>query len=136
MTSDLLLAIDIGNTSIAIGLFDGEELAATFRIATDQDNLPDEYAMLVLALLRARGIDPGVVSAAVLSSTVPPLIQTFVHVCRNYFSVEGTLDHVPERLRPGMEGVGKIIIGERRLAWIWSRQGFDWLRLRLWAWQP
>jgi multidrug resistance efflux pump len=55
---------------------------------------------------------------------------------RNYFSVEGKLDRVPVRLRPGMEGVGKIAVGERRLAWIWSRQGVDWVRLRLWAWQP
>jgi multidrug resistance efflux pump len=55
---------------------------------------------------------------------------------RNYFSVEGKLDRVPERLRPGMEGVGKIAVGERRLAWIWSRQGVDWIRLRLWAWLP
>jgi hypothetical protein len=55
---------------------------------------------------------------------------------RNYFSVEGQLDRVPVRLRPGMEGVGKIAVGERRLAWIWSRQGVDWVRLKLWAWQP
>ena len=55
---------------------------------------------------------------------------------RNYFSVEGTLDRVPDRMRPGMEGVGKIAVGERRLAWIWSRQGVDWIRLKLWAWLP
>ena len=55
---------------------------------------------------------------------------------RNYFSVEGTLDRVPERLRPGMEGVGKIAVGQRRLARIWTRQGVDWFRLKLWAWQP
>jgi hypothetical protein len=73
----------------------------------------------------------------VLDFTVTQIVPVSVaRDGRNYFSVEGTLDRVPERLRPGMEGVGKIIIGERRLAWIWSRQGIDWLRLRLWAWQP
>jgi multidrug resistance efflux pump len=55
---------------------------------------------------------------------------------RNYFSVEAALDRVPDRLRPGMEGVGKIAVGKRRLAWIWSRQGVDWIRLKLWAWLP
>ncbi|MGE0229383.1 MAG: type III pantothenate kinase [Dehalococcoidia bacterium] len=87
-TPSLLLAIDIGNTSIAIGLYDREKLAATFRIATDQENLPDEYAMLVLSLLRTRDIDPTHVGSAIISSTVPPLLLTFGEVCRNYFHVE------------------------------------------------
>jgi type III pantothenate kinase len=88
MPSPLLLAIDIGNTSIAIGVYRDAEVIATYRIATDQDNLPDEYAMLLLSLLRTKGIDPAEVGAAALSSTVPPLITTFVDVCRNYFEVE------------------------------------------------
>lgn len=85
---DLLLALDIGNTSIAIGVYEGDTLAATFRIATDQDNLPDEYAMLLLSLLRTRGIEPEDIAAAVLSSTVPSLVTTFERVCREYFDVE------------------------------------------------
>lgn len=86
--SDLLLAIDIGNTSIAIGVYEGARLAHTARIATDQENLPDEYAMLVLGLLQARSIDPARVSAAAISSTVPQLEGTFRQVCRGYFDVE------------------------------------------------
>ena len=85
---DLLLAIDIGNTSIAIGLFHGEELEATFRVATDQDNFADEYAMLVLGLLRTANIQPERVHAAIMSSTVPPLLATFREVCQRYFQVE------------------------------------------------
>lgn len=87
MTDDLLLAIDIGNTSIAIGLYRDDELHATFRIATDQENLPDEYAMLLLSLLRTRDIAPESVRAAIVSSTVPSLLNTFSEVCRNYFHV-------------------------------------------------
>lgn len=87
-TDKLLIAIDIGNTSIAVGLYDDEDLVATFRIATDQDSLPDEYAMLLLALLRTKGIEPEQVSAATMSSTVPPLVHTFTEVCRGYFHVE------------------------------------------------
>jgi type III pantothenate kinase len=88
MAAPLLLAIDIGNTSIAIGVFEGETLRATLRIATDQENLPDEYAILVLSLLQTRGIASEEIGSAVLSSTVPPLIATFVEVCREYFKVE------------------------------------------------
>ena len=88
MAASLLLAIDIGNTSIAIGVFDGETMRASMRIATDQENLPDEYAILLLSLLQTRGIAREEVAAAALSSTVPPLIATFVEVCRVYFKVE------------------------------------------------
>jgi type III pantothenate kinase len=88
MPSSLLLAIDIGNTSIAIGVYDGEELRATLRIATDQENLPDEYAILLLSLLKTRNVEAEEIGAAVLSSTVPPLITTFTEVCREYFHVE------------------------------------------------
>lgn len=86
--SNLLLAIDIGNTSIAIGVYDGSEQHAAFRIATDQENLPDEYAMLMLGLLASRGIDPSHIGAAMLSSTVPPLVATFQQVCSAHFDVE------------------------------------------------
>lgn len=55
---------------------------------------------------------------------------------RNYFRVEGTLDAVPEGLRPGMEGVAKITIGRRSLAWIWTREAIDWGRLKVWTWLP
>ena len=79
--SRLLLAIDIGNTSIAIGVYDGEALQATFHIATDRENLADEFAMLMLSLLRAHGIESQQVASAVLSSTVPPLIAIFEEVC-------------------------------------------------------
>ena len=55
---------------------------------------------------------------------------------RNYFRVEARLDETPERLRPGLEGVGKIGVEDRLLAWIWTRQVIDWLRLQLWTWMP
>lgn len=55
---------------------------------------------------------------------------------RNYFRVECTLLRHSERLRPGMEGVGKISIGERKLVWIWTHELIDWVRLALWTWLP
>jgi hypothetical protein len=55
---------------------------------------------------------------------------------RNYFRVEAELQRTPERLRPGMEGVGKIEVDRRRLVWIWTHTVIDWLRLSSWRWLP
>jgi multidrug resistance efflux pump len=55
---------------------------------------------------------------------------------RNYFRVEAQLAYTPARLRPGMEGIGKIAIDRRLLVWIWTHQALDWVRLTLWSWWP
>jgi RND family efflux transporter MFP subunit len=52
----------------------------------------------------------------------------------NFFAVEARLEDAPELLRPGMGGVGKIDVGSRQLAWIWTHRLLDWLRLRVWTW--
>ncbi len=58
------------------------------------------------------------------------------HEGRNVFRVEAQVQGPPARLRPGMEGVGKIVVGERSLIWIWTHNLVDWVRLTLWAWTP
>lgn len=57
---------------------------------------------------------------------------------RNVFRVEAELDpeHAGARLRPGMEGVAKVFVDERRLAWIWTHEALDWIRLKAWSWLP
>lgn len=55
---------------------------------------------------------------------------------RNCFRIEGVLAAPGERLRPGMEGVGKVEVGERRLIWVWTHRLVDWLRLFAWTWLP
>jgi multidrug resistance efflux pump len=55
---------------------------------------------------------------------------------RNYFRVEAKLDYNDARLRPGMEGIGKIEVDSRHYVWIWTHQAFDSLRLMLWKWLP
>jgi len=54
---------------------------------------------------------------------------------RNYFRVEAHVENT-ETLRPGVEGVGKIEVDDRLLAWIWTHQAIDWLRLKIWNWLP
>ncbi|OGB81052.1 MAG: hypothetical protein A2496_00500, partial [Burkholderiales bacterium RIFOXYC12_FULL_60_6] len=55
---------------------------------------------------------------------------------RSYFTVEASLDEPSPRLRPGMEGYGKISVDRRRLIWVWTHDLIDWLRIRLWSWLP
>jgi multidrug resistance efflux pump len=55
---------------------------------------------------------------------------------KNTFQVEGHLDAASERLRPGLEGIAKVDVGERRLIWIWIHELIDWVRLKIWTWTP
>jgi hypothetical protein len=55
---------------------------------------------------------------------------------RNFFRVEAHLEGLAERVRPGMEGVGKIVAGDRKRIWIWTHGMIDWLRLLAWKWLP
>jgi hypothetical protein len=50
--------------------------------------------------------------------------------------LEAQVQGAPERLRPGMEGIGKVVVGERSLLWIWTHGFVDWLRLTLWNFTP
>jgi RND family efflux transporter MFP subunit len=58
------------------------------------------------------------------------------HDGRNVFRVEAQVQGAPARLRPGMEGVGKVAVDRRSLLWIWTHSMIDWLRLTLWTWLP
>lgn len=55
---------------------------------------------------------------------------------RNYFRVEAKMEKTSDRLRPGMEGVGKVKIDRRKLIWVWTHEAVDWLRLQAWRWRP
>lgn len=55
---------------------------------------------------------------------------------RNFFRIEAQFDQPHDRLRPGMEGAGKIEIDRRSLIWIWTHQIVDWVRLAVWSWLP
>ena len=68
-------------------------------------------------------------------STVTPVATQ--HDGRNVFRVEAAIEaSAAARLRPGMEGIGKVVVGERSLIWIWTHGFFNWLRLSLWNWMP
>jgi len=80
----MLLAIDVGNTQITIGLYDGGTLGARWRLATDQERLPDEYGILLINLFQHAKVGPGEIDGIALASVVPPLTATFEQACREY----------------------------------------------------
>ena len=83
----MLLCVDIGNTSVTLGVFEGERLATTLRIATDTRKLADEYGLLVYSLLEQKGIAPSRVDSISMCSVVPHLTVVFEEVCRDYFNI-------------------------------------------------
>ena len=84
----MLLALDIGNTNITLGVFDGERLAATWRLSTDRSKMLDEYSIMLNQLLTLRGMAVEDIDTAALCSVVPPLTPMFVELCQQYFKVD------------------------------------------------
>ena len=86
-TDTMLLTIDVGNTTITIGLFDGDRLQATWRLASDHERLADEYAVILLGLLQTEGLDAHAINDGVLASVVPDLVPVFDGLCRKHLHV-------------------------------------------------
>jgi type III pantothenate kinase len=84
----MLLAVDIGNTSTTLGVFDGEELRSTWHMATGVHRMSDEYAALLFNLLRQQGLETTDIKAVAMCSVVPPLISTFEELFKRYFNIE------------------------------------------------
>ena len=80
----MLLAIDIGNTNITLGLYEGEVLGPRWRLATDHARMPDEYGILLLNLFQHAGVAPAQIHAIAMASVVPPLTGTFEQACEQY----------------------------------------------------
>ncbi|MBI2829614.1 MAG: type III pantothenate kinase [Chloroflexi bacterium] len=83
----VLFALDIGNTAITIGIFDGEKLRATWNLATSVPRLVDEYALLLFSLLEQEGMKKTDVKEVVIGSVVPAMTTTFDEVFQRHFGV-------------------------------------------------
>jgi type III pantothenate kinase len=84
----VFLALDVGNTTITIGLFEQAELRTTWRIATEHRRLADEYAVILLGLFAAEKLTASDVDAAALVSVVPDLEPVFETFCRRRLNVK------------------------------------------------
>lgn len=97
----MILAIDIGNTNIAIGGFYGEELRFVARISTDATKTADEYSSKILHMLSLYGLDRAEVSGAIISSVVPPLTSIMSKALKTIYGVN------PLVVGPGIKtGIG------------------------------
>ncbi len=83
----MLLAVDIGNTNIDVGLFEGDKLYVNWNLNTDIYKSADEYAVILLGLLRELGRNRSEVDTAAICSVSPPLIPVFRELCHNYFNL-------------------------------------------------
>ncbi|HET7011742.1 MAG TPA: type III pantothenate kinase [Anaerolineales bacterium] len=83
----MLLTIDIGNTNITLGLYEGETLKNAWRLATVHDRMPDEYGLQLLGLLEHDQSSPKDLIGACMASVVPPLTGTFLKACEKYLDL-------------------------------------------------
>jgi type III pantothenate kinase len=83
----MLLAIDVGNTNLTIGLYLDSELVATWRVASDRTHTADEYGLNFVHLLQREGYKAADVTEAAMASVVPPLNARLVEACRKYLNV-------------------------------------------------
>lgn len=96
----MLLVIDVGNTNIVYGLFDGEKLVHQWRVESGRGRTADEYAVVLWQLLHMNGVAAKDVKAAILASVVPALTEPMIELVRRAFGHEAMV--VGPGIRTGM----------------------------------
>jgi type III pantothenate kinase len=84
----MLLAVDAGNTNIVFALFDGGEVRARWRMATDPRRTGDEYAVWLTQLLALEGLERSAVDRVIISIVVPRALHNLEVLSTKYFGVE------------------------------------------------
>jgi type III pantothenate kinase len=115
----VLLTIDVGNSNTVLGVFDGAELKAHWRLTTRREQTPDEYGILVRGLFADNGLDPRGIEAVALASVVPPLTPVLVELARHYLGKE------PLVIGPGVR-TGMPILYEPRATWVPTASSTAW----------
>jgi type III pantothenate kinase len=80
----MLMAIDIGNTNITLGVYKKDDLVSSWRISTNHNRMFDEYGIQIDNLLSHKGFTPGDIGGVCMASVVPPLTGTFIQACKEY----------------------------------------------------
>ena len=84
----MLLAIDIGNTNVVLGVFDQEKLVENWRVGTNTQITPDEYAMIFKDLFGFVGLEFKQITGVIISTVVPPLLPVMIEMSNKYFRLE------------------------------------------------
>lgn len=82
----MLLAIDIGNTNVHLGLWNGDGWRLSWRARTVENKMPDEYAVLVRNFLDTADVGYGAITGVIISSVVPPLTLAFTDLSKRYLN--------------------------------------------------
>lgn len=83
----MLLAVDIGNTNITIGVYEGDTLHSAWRLGTVHERMPDEYGIQIVSLFAQAGLERKQIHGTVLASVVPPLTSTFEAALARYLGL-------------------------------------------------
>lgn len=97
----MLLTIDMGNTNLTLGLYEGPKLGARWRLSTDPERMPDEYGLQILGVLQHSGCSPKQLDGICLSSVVPPVTGRVVQACKQYLELEPLV--VTSELKTGIK---------------------------------
>lgn len=84
----MLLAIDMGNTNVVFGVFEGERLRGPWRISTDPRRTADEYGVWLSQLLALEGLSADDIDGAIIASVVPAAVRSLKTLCQRYLQVE------------------------------------------------
>ncbi|HAQ41197.1 MAG TPA: type III pantothenate kinase [Clostridiales bacterium] len=87
----MILAVDIGNTNIVIGVYDGDNIAGSWRMVTRSEKTSDEYGIFILNLLEYNNIDHKKIKSAIVSSVVPNVMHSFENALRKYFDIDAII---------------------------------------------
>ncbi|MBL4937100.1 type III pantothenate kinase [Clostridium sp. YIM B02515] len=82
----MILVLDVGNTNIVLGVYEGKNLIADWRLATDHKRTADEYGVQVMQLFTQKKLELDKVEGVIVSSVVPNIMYTVEHMVRKYFN--------------------------------------------------
>ena len=104
----MILVIDVGNTNMTMGVFEGEELRATFRIMTKMPRTSDEYGVLITQILKNRGIEPSDLEGSIVASVVPDVMHALNGALLRYTKTK------PMNVGPGTKTGIRIVTEDPR----------------------
>lgn len=84
----MLLVLDVGNTNITCGIYDGDKLAHTFRIMSKTPRTSDEFGVAICDLAARQGVDPKEVDGVAIASVVPNIMHSLVASVKKYFNID------------------------------------------------
>lgn len=96
----MLLALDVGNTHVTLGIYNSEERVCHWRISTDRRGTADEYGITLRQLFATKNLKLDIITAVALASVVPPLTASLVEMSSYYFGVKPLV--VGPGIRSGM----------------------------------